>query len=81
VPAFVKLEERDVSVGLAVNPPTFTSIVYDESDELVRDGANRSSEWNFRNGVHLTTDGGGNRVVHDVQLLHGHFYLVTSSYQ
>ncbi len=59
LPAFAKLEGRDVSVGLAINPPTFTSIVYDESDELGLDPAKRSAGWNARNGTHLSMDGGG----------------------
>jgi hypothetical protein len=80
VPTFVRLEDRDVSVGLVINPPTFTSIVYDESDELGRAAANRSLEWNIRNGIRLAADGGGNRMVYSAQHLYGHFYLVTSSY-
>lgn len=37
IPLVVSLERRDVSTGLAVNQPTFTSIIFDERAETTPD--------------------------------------------
>lgn len=43
--AFAVLETRDVSIGMVTNPPTYISIIYDESDEIGLDPSARSQEW------------------------------------
>jgi hypothetical protein len=76
-PAFVKLEQRNVSTGLAINAPTFTAIVYDESDELGHTPAERSASWNAQHGKELSMDQGGAPRAYTARRLHAHFYLVT----
>jgi hypothetical protein len=76
-PAFAILEDRDVSVGLATNPPLFAAVVYDESDELGLPTTQRSPAWEARNGKRLLAD---NNLVVGVRHLLGHFYLVNRTY-
>jgi hypothetical protein len=38
-------ETRDVSIGMVTTPPTFVSIIYHESDEILLDPSARSPEW------------------------------------
>ena len=78
-PAFVKLEGRDVSTGLVSNPPTFTSIIYDESDELGLAPEKRSRAWVTKNEPVLLATGDANFTVVRIDHLWGHFYLVVSS--
>jgi len=80
LPAFAILEERDTSPGLAIGEPIFTAIVYDASDELRRPLSERSPDWQARNGIRLSTDGSGKRLIYAARHLRGHFYLVTSTY-
>jgi hypothetical protein len=44
-PVFAVIETRDVSIGMVTTPPTFVSIIYDESDEILLDPSARSPEW------------------------------------
>lgn len=51
-PVFAILETRDVSIGgltTVATPPSYVSIVYDESDEIGLSPASRSPEWRARN--------------------------------
>ena len=59
-PGFVKLEGRDVSTGLVINLPTFTSIIYDESDEVGLAPTKRSQTWVTRNEPTLLAIGDAN---------------------
>lgn len=72
-PALVRLEERDVSTGLATDAPTFASIVYDESDELGRAPMQRSPTWYARSAGQLSENEAGAR---KTQLLCQHIYVV-----
>ena len=78
-PAFVKLDGRDVSIGLVSNPPTFTSVIYDESDELGLAPEKRSQAWVTKNEPILLATGDANFIVERVDHLWGHFYLVVST--
>ena len=75
-PSFAVLETRDVSFGLATNPPTFISIIYDESDEIGLDPLARSQEWRT---VHQEQIDLAASFVEDWQFvkhLTGHFFLL-----
>ncbi len=80
-PAFVKLDGRDVSTGLIINPPTFTSLIYDESDELGLAPAKRSQAWVTKNEPTLLATGVANFTVERIDHLWGHIYLVVSTIQ
>ncbi len=76
-PVFAILETRDVSIGLVTTPPSYVSVVYDESDEIGLDPESRSPEWKVRNdeivGRHV---GGYVASWRWTQHLRGHFFLL-----
>lgn len=76
-PAFAVLESRDVSFGLATNPPTFASIIYDESGEIGLDASARSPEWRTLHQQQIESAAGG--FIDEWQFvkhLTGHFFLL-----
>ena len=76
-PAFAVLESRDVSFGLATNPPTFISIIYDESDEIGLDPSARSPEWRTVHQQQIERAAGS--YIDEWQFvkhLRGHFFLL-----
>ena len=70
--AFIILGMRDVSTGSVINPPTFASIVYDQSDELERTPVQQSPEWKAHNHSYSPT-------AYSAHHLYGRFYLVWST--
>lgn len=76
-PAFAVLETRDVSIGMVTTPPTFVSIIYDESDGIGFDPSARSQEWRNLHHEQIELAAGG--YVDDwqfVKQLTGHFFLL-----
>ena len=76
-PAFAVLETRDVSIGMVTTPPTFVSIIYDESDGIGFDPSARSQEWRNLHHEQIELAAGG--YVDDWQFvkhLTGHFFLL-----
>lgn len=82
-PIFAIVESRDVSVGLAINPPTFTSIVYDASDVICTlDQEHLARFWQHRD----PSSGISSRpwpMPNEISARHllGHFYLVETTIQ
>ncbi len=51
--AFAVIERRDVSIGIVTTPPRYASIIYDGSDEIGLEPADRSADWRARNQAQL----------------------------
>ncbi|MGO9545862.1 MAG: hypothetical protein ACLPPF_13870 [Rhodomicrobium sp.] len=75
--AFAVVETRDVSIGIVTAPPRYASIVYDESDEIGLDPADRSADWRVRNQARLEPATAGYLEPWlSVKHLVGHFFLL-----
>lgn len=77
--AFAVIEMRDVSIGMVTTPPRYASIVYDESDEIGLNPADRSEDWKSRHRAQLEfASAGYAESWYWVKHLVGHFFLVGS---
>ena len=74
---FAVVETRDVSIGMVTTPPRYASIVYDESDEIGLDPADRSADWRVRSEARLEpATAGYSEPWVSVEHLVGHFFLL-----